>query len=337
MIQFGGMNDKKVDISLVIPVYNEEKNIPVLYEAIKPVMESLNKSYEIILVEDGSKDNSWDELLKLAKKDKTVKLLQHGRNMGMTQGYQNGFNHASGDYVLTLSSDIENDPKDILRVIEKLDAGFDVVNTNRTGRWQTSKSGSLLRSFPSAVANRLIVWVTGVNLKDNGSGLKGFKKFVISNLKMDMYGEIHRFFAAYCGIFTKKITEIDVDYKERIYGVSSYGSITRTFKVILDLLTLKFLVSMSTKPYLLMPGRLFGSVGILMTTLGTILSAYLVFQKIILGQSIGERPLLIFSFMFIVLGVQLIMTGLLGEILMRLYFESGDRKVYTIKNEINFD
>lgn len=329
------MEANKVAVSVVIPIYNEEKNIPLLYGALKPVMEGLNRSYELIFVEDGSKDDSWKKLTEIAGKDSSAKLLRHGRNMGLTQAYQNGFDHASGEYILILAADIENDPRDVLRVIEKLDEGFDVVNTNRIGRWKTNTSGSVFRLLPSKIANKLLVNVTGVSLSDNGSGLKGFRRFVIENLQM--FGEMHRFFASYCGIYTKNITEIDVDYRERVYGKSSYGSITRTFKVILDLFTLKFLVSMSTKPYVLMPGRLFGSVGILMSFIGSFLSFYLVIDKFFLGHSIGDRPLLIFSFMFIVLGVQFIMTGLLGELMMRIYFESGNRKVYTVKNKVNFN
>ncbi len=322
-------------VSIVIPCYNEEKNVPILYDELKRVLDPAPFDHEIIMIEDGSKDDTWGELQKLARKDPRVKILQHGRNMGMTQGYQNGFDHAKGDYVLTFSSDIEIDPKEILNVVEKLDEGFDVVNTHRVGRWKNGKIASVLRTIPSAIANEMIVKITGVRLKDNGSGLKGFRKFVVKNLRM--YGEMHRYFAAYCSLFTNKITEIDVEYKERIHGKSSYGSITRTFKVFFDLFSLKFLVDMSKKPYSLMPGRLFGSVGIGMFGLGTILSLILVIEKIALGMDIGGRPLLTFAVLFVLLGTQLFMTGFLGELLMRIYFDSGDRKVYTVKDSVNFD
>lgn len=320
-------------ISIVIPCYNEEKNIPVLYEELKKVLDSAPFDYELIMIEDGSKDNTWGELEKLANNDSKVKIIQHGRNMGMTQAYQNGFDHALGEYVLTYSSDIEIDPSEILRVVSKLDEGFDVVNTHRLGRWKTGKATSILRTLPSAVANEMIVLITGVRLKDNGSGLKGFRKFVVKNLRM--YGEMHRYFAAYCSLLTNKITEIDVKYRERIHGTSSYGSITRTFKVFFDLFSLKFLVDMSKKPYTLMPGRLFGSVGIGIFGVGTLLSLILVVEKVFFGEQIGGRPLLIFAVLFVLLGVQLFMTGFLGELLMRIYFDAGDRKVYTIKNSIN--
>ena len=150
-----------------------------------------------------------------------------------------------------------------------------------------------------------------------------------------MYGEMHRYFAAYCSLFTNKITEIDVEYKDRIYGQSAYGSITRTFKVFFDLFSLKFLVDMSKKPYSLMPGRLFGSVGVGMFGAGLAMSLYLTVQKFVFGQAIGQRPLLTFAVLFLILGVQLVMTGFLGELLMRIYFDAGDRKVYTVKNSVN--
>ena len=326
--------EKNKLVSIVIPCYNEEKNIPILYDELKRVLDPAPFDYEVIMVEDGSKDCTWQELLRLADKDKRGKLLQHGRNMGMTQGYQNGFDHAKGDYVITYSSDIEIKPEEILNVVQKLDEGFDVVNTHRVGRWKTGKVTSILRTIPSAMANEMIVKITGVRLKDNGSGLKGFKKFVVSNLRM--YGEMHRYFAAYCSLFTNKITEIDVEYKDRMYGQSAYGSITRTFKVFFDLFTLKFLVDMSKKPYTLMPGRLFGSTGIGLFGVGSLLSLYLVIEKIFLGVNIGNRPLLTFAILFIILGMQLFMTGFLGELLMRIYFDAGGRKVYTVKNAINF-
>ncbi len=325
----------KLDISLVIPVYNEEKNIPLLYKEIKPVMESLGRNYEIIMVDDGSKDGSWSELVKLARSDLNVKILRHGRNMGLTQAYQNGFDHSSGEYVLILASDLETDSSEILNVVKKLDEGWDVVNTNRVARWGKNGFRSIFRKVPSIVANSLISKVAGLSIKDNGSGLKGFRRYVVSNLKM--YGEMHRYFAAFASVYTSKIIEIDVNYRERIYGKSSYGSLSRISKVLLDLFSLKFLVSMSKKPYSMMPGRLFGSIGILMFAVGLVTSVYLAYEKLFLGLSIGGRPLLIFSFLFIVIGVQLIMTGLLGELIMRVYFESGGRKVYTVSESLNFE
>lgn len=325
--------EKNKLVSIVIPCYNEEKNIPPLYEELTQALKNVPFEYELIMVEDGSKDNTWEELKKSAQKDKRVKLIRHGRNMGLTQAYQNGFDHAEGDYVLIFASDLEIDAKEIIRVVQKLDEGFDVVNTRRVGRWK--EDGSIFRTLPSEAANKLIVWITGVELKDNGSGLKGFKKFVLENLQM--YGEMHRYFAAFCGVFTDKITEINVGYRERTYGTSAYGSITRTFKVFFDLFSLKFLVDITKKPYSLMPGRLFGSVGIGFAGIGVLISLYLSVEKFIFGESIGGRPLLTFGVLFLTLGVQLVMTGFLGELLMRIYFDTGNRKIYTVKEKVNFE
>jgi len=326
--------EKNKLISIVVPCYNEEENIPVLYRELMKVLEPSDFDYEVILVDDGSKDDTWKELLKLPEINPNFKLLKHGRNMGMTQAYQNGFDHAGGEYVLIYSSDLEIDSGEILNVIEKLDEGFDVVNTNREGRWETGKTTSFLRTIPSKIANSMITCITGVKLKDNGSGLKGFKKFVVKNLRL--YGEMHRFFAAYSSLFTDKITEIDVQYKERIHGKSAYASIGRTFKVFFDLFSLKFLVDMSRKPYRLMPGRLFGSLGAGLSGLGLIISFYLTFQKMFFNAEIGNRPLLILGVLFIILGVQLVVTGFLGELLMRIYFDTGDKRVYTVKEKVNF-
>jgi len=325
--------EKNKLISIVIPCYNEEENIPLLYKELIKVLEAGDFNYEVLLIDDGSKDDTWRELLKLATKNHRFKLLRHGRNMGMTQAYQNGFDHAEGEYVLIFSSDLEIEAKEILNVLKKLEEGYDVVNTNRVGRWQTGKISSFFRTVPSKIANSMIMSITGVKLKDNGSGLKGFRKFVVKNLRL--YGEMHRFFAAYSSLFTDKITEIDVNYKERIYGTSAYGSISRTFKVFFDLFSLKFLVDMSKKPYRLMPGRLFGSLGAGLSGLGFIVSIYLTIQKIFFNAQIGNRPLLMLGVLFIILGVQLVVTGFLGELLMRIYFDAGDKRVYTVKEKVN--
>ena len=326
--------DKKL-ISIVIPCYNEEKNISLLHDELTHALKNVPFDYELIFVEDGSKDDTWGELKKLAHKDKRVKLLQHGRNMGLSQAYQNGFDHAKGEYVLIFASDLETEAKEIVRVVKKLDEGYDIVNTHRIGRWKSNKSVSFLRTLPSEIANRLIIRITGVELKDNGSGLKGFKRFVLENLKM--YGEMHRYFAAFCGVYTDKIIEIKVGYRERVYGKSAYGSITRTFKVLFDLFSLKFFVDITKKPYRLMPGRLFGSVGLGFAGIGSLISFYLFIEKVVFGESIGGRPLLTFGVLFLILGVQLVMTGFLGELLMRIYFDTGDRKVYTVREKVNFE
>lgn len=331
-----GMNEtSKVDVSLIIPVYNEGDGVQMLYDEVKKSMESLGRSYEILFIEDGSKDNSWEKLKAVTAHDDKVRLLRHGRNLGQTHAYQNGFDHARGEYMVIFSSDLETEGKYIHDVVKKMDEGFDVVNTHRIGRWQETKSSAIIRAIPSAMANEMIVRVTGVRLKDGGSGLKGFRRYVAKNLHLS--GEMHRFFASYASVITNKITEIEVPYRDRMYGKSSVSSLSRTFKVFLDLFALKFLVSQYRKPYSLLPGRLFGSIGMVLSGLGVLISVLLVADKLIFKASIGDRPLLTFAVLFIILGVQLIITGFLGELMLRIYFETGGRKIYTNKELVNFE
>lgn len=320
------MNKKLV--SIVIPCYNEEGNIK-RFE--KELISFLNGKLdcEIIAVDDGSKDNTWEELKKLSKKYKNFTAIKHSRNYGMGAAYQTAFDASKGDYILTFSSDLETNPKYILEVVKKMDEGFDMVNTFRKGRW--TESGGLksaLRTYPSQMANNLIERISGVTVKDTGSGLKGFKRFIIDNLRI--YGDMHRFLPAYSSLYTKKFAEIPVEYQERTYGKSSYGSIKRTFTVFLDLLSLKFMLSFATKPFSMMPGRIFGTVGLMTFGLGSFMAIVLIFEKLFMGENLSDRPLFVVSLIFVVIGIQLIMTGLLGELLMRIYFESSGRKVYIV-------
>ena len=313
-------------VSIIVPVYNEEKNIDRFKTDVLDVLDNYGLTYEMLCVEDGSmRDDSWDALKKLKQQaGDRVRIFRHSKNFGMSGAYQTGFDNARGEYVLVYASDLETPARYIKDVIEKLDEGYDVVNTNRIGRW--NKDG--MRKIPSAVANFLISKVTGVYLKDNGSGLKGFKRFIVDHL--NMHGEMHRFFAAYCGVFTKNITEFDVEYNERTYGRSAYGSITRIFSVVLDLFTIKFMMSFATKPFTMMPGRLFGTTGLLSFALGIAALVYLFVLKIFFAESIGSRPLLTIGVLLVVLGVQLVMTGLLGELLLRVYFDSRKSRPYIV-------
>ncbi len=314
-------------ISIITPCLNEEKNIERFPEELLAVLDKCEFKYELIAVDDGSsKDNTWKALETLANKYPQVTAIKHSRNYGMGAAYQTGFDASKGDYVIYYSSDLEISAHDIKRVVEKLDDGYDVVNTNRKGRWEESGETSTLRTFPSKIANALITKISGVSVKDTGSGLKGFRRFVLENLKI--YGDMHRFLPAYSSLYTKRITEFDVEYHERTYGQSAYGSLKRTFSVFLDLFTMKFMLSFSTKPFSMMPGRIFGSAGLFFFILGCLGSAYLLFVKVFFAESIGQRPLLIVSLVLIIFGVQLAMTGLLGELLMRIYFEGSGRKPY---------
>lgn len=325
---------KKKTVSIVMPCYNEEKNIERYNKELIPVLKKLHYDYEVILIDDGSnKDKTWEAIQKIAKKHKKVIGLKHSRNYGMGAAYQTGFNRAKGDYVVIYSSDLEIEPKEIKNVVNKLDEGFDLVNTNRVGRW--SEGGGIttaLRRVPSKMANFLIKRISGIEIQDTGSGLKGFKRFITDNLKI--YGDMHRFLPAYASLYTKNFAEFEVKYQERTYGQSAYGSIMRTFSVFLDLFTMKFMLSFATKPFTMMPGRLFGSTGIFSFAIGSIATLYALFLKFGLGQPIGQRPLFIGGLLLTVFGMQLIMTGLLGELMMRTYFESSERTPYLISEEI---
>jgi len=325
--------NKEKLVSIVIPCYNEEKNIQRFDKEIYQKLHELNLNFEIICIDDGSnKDKTWFELKKLKKQyPKITKILRHSRNYGMTGAYQTGFDNAKGDYVVVYSSDIEIPAKYIQKVVKKLDDGFDFVNTFRKGRWQESAKGSLIRRLPSNIANNLIAHVSGVKMKDTGSGLKGFKKYLIKNLKW--YGEMHRFIPAYVGNITKNITEIPVSYLERQHGESNYSSLTRAFKVLLDLFTVKFMLSFSTKPFTMMPGRIFGSLGLITSGIGFLLTTFLSLDKIIYGRDLANRPLFIIGLIFLVVGLQLLMTGLLGELLMRIYYEASGKKNYVVSEK----
>ncbi len=316
------MNQKKVDLSIVIPVYNEEENLPILYEKLKSVLESLGKSYEIIFVNDGSTDKSWEIIKELAEKDPHVIGVNFKRNYGQTAAMSAGFDVAHGDIIITMDADLQNDPEDIPKLLEKLQEGYDIVSGWRKDR----KDNFLSRTLPSRIANWLISKVTGVHLHDYGCSLKAYKAEIAKNL--DAYGEMHRFLPALAKPLGAKVIEIPVKHHPRMYGKSKYG-ISRTFKVLLDLFLVKFLLDYRTKPL-----RMFGGTGLLFLFIGLITLLYLVCLKICFGESIGNRPLLIFGTLFFLTGIQLISTGIVAELIMRTYFESQNKRPYIIKEVV---
>lgn len=329
-------NVKKKLVSIVIPCYNEEKNIERFEKELISICEKIKDyEFEYIAVDDGStKDLTWEKLEELSQKHENFISIRHSRNYGMSGAYQSGFDVTSGDYVLTYSSDLEIPANHIEEVLKELDAGADMVNTFRTGRWQESLKGSLVRRLPSNIAQVLIEKISGLKIKDNGSGLKGFRRFIIDNLKL--YGEMHRFLPAYSSLYTKNIKEIPVEYNDRMFGVSNYGSLKRTFSVFLDLFTLKFMMTFSTKPFTFMPGRAFGSTGFVVFTLGTVIISYVIlYLKLALNQNINDRPLFFGGLILVVTGLQLMMTGLIGELLMRSYYEGSGRKPYIVRTRVN--
>jgi len=250
-----------MEISLVVPCYNEEKNIETFSKEVFEVLVSLGRTFEVILVDDGSKDATWEEITKASHRYRGFKGLRQMRNYGQTAAYQAGFDEAKGEYILILSSDNETQAEEIANVVKKLDEGYDMVNTNRGQRYREDAGKTLFKRIPSMLANRLINQMSGLAIKDTGSGLKGFKRVLIENMRL--YGDMHRFLPAYCSMFGARIVEINVDFKPRTAGRSAYGKVGlfRTFKVFLDLIALKFLLSFSTKPFTTMPIRFFGGFG----------------------------------------------------------------------------
>jgi glycosyltransferase involved in cell wall biosynthesis len=323
------MTSKRL-ISIVIPCYNEEKNIETFPSKLFDELAKMPYTFEVLAVDDGSsKDNTWGSLVRLSEKYEFFHAFRHARNYGMGAAYQTCFDNAKGEFVITYSSDHEIPASNIAKVIEHLEQGFDVVNTHRKGRWSND---SFLRRLPSKIANYFIRSISGVDVQDTGSGLKGFRKFVVDNLKI--YGDMHRFLPAYASLYTKRITEFEVEYVDREYGSSAYGSIKRTFSVFLDLFSMKFMLSFATKPFSMMPGRIFGTAGIASFVLGTSIMVYLVVVKFLFDQSIGDRPLLMGAVLLVLFGVQLVMTGLLGELMMRTYFEGARRSPYVVSEEV---
>jgi glycosyltransferase involved in cell wall biosynthesis len=309
-----------IELSIVIPLFNEEECVEPLYAQLKGALEPLGQSYEIIIVDDGSTDQSFERLKGFQAQDKRLKVIRFRRNFGQTAAFAAGFEYAQGRVVVTMDADLQNDPADIPRLLEKLEEGHDVVSGWRVERW---KSAWLTRRLPSVVANRLISETTGVRLHDYGCSLKAYRSEVVKNI--NLYGELHRFIPAMASWMGVSVAEIPVHYQPRQFGRSKYG-LSRTIKVILDLLTVRFLLSYSTRPI-----HIFGSMGLAMSGVGGILGLYLSVVKLALGQDIGSRPLLLLAILLMVLGVQMITMGLLGELVVRTYHESQGKRIYVVR------
>ncbi|MEL6383682.1 MAG: glycosyltransferase family 2 protein [Cyanobacteria bacterium J06626_18] len=308
-----------LDLSLVVPVYNEYESIPKLIETISEVVKTLAIAYEIICVDDGSTDGSAELLKKLAtaREDLTVLLLR--RNYGQTAAMAAGFDHARGNVIITLDGDLQNDPADIPKLLSKLEQGYDLVSGWRKQR----QDHQLTRLLPSRLANWLIGRVTGVKLHDYGCSLKAYRTEVVRD--MNLYGELHRFLPALAFIEGARITEIPVNHYARRFGKSKYG-LGRTFRVVMDLMTVYFMKRFLTKPM-----HVFGLLGLLSMISGFALGAYLTVLKFVTGQDIGDRPLLILAIVLFLTGIQLFSFGLLAELLMRTYHESQKRPIYRVR------
>ncbi len=320
-IKIPGRNSKKkMDLSIVIPVYNEKESVGHLYDRLNNVLSKLKITYEVILIDDGSTDGTYAELIRIHKKNSSYKIIRFRRNFGQTSAMSAGFHYSNGNVIITLDADLQNDPKDIPTLLKKLDEGYDIVSGWRKDR----KDKAISRRFPSVVANKIISQLTGVHLHDYGCTLKAYRKEVIENI--ELYGEMHRYIPAIASRMGVSVAEIPVTHHGRQYGKSKYG-ISRAIRVILDIITIKFLLSYSQRPI-----QIFGLLGLLSGTAGFIITAYLIIMRIFFNQSLADRPLFILSIFMIFIGIQLITMGLLAEINMRIYHEAQNKPTYVIKD-----
>ncbi len=308
----------KETISVIVPVYNEEESIPILYRSLKDVLDRMGSPYEIIFVDDGSEDRTPLILEEIHRGDERVVVLTFRRNFGQTAALVAGFDHARGEIIITMDGDLQNDPEDIPRLLEMME-DYDVVSGWRVNR----KDPFLTRRLPSMIANWIISRVTGLRLHDYGCTLKAYRREVIENIKL--YGEMHRYIPAVAKWAGARVGEVETTHHPRRFGRSKYG-LSRTIKVILDLITIRFLQSFSTKPL-----HAFGLLGIILGGGGFLISLYLTMEKLLFGQDIGGRPLLLLGVLLIILGVQFIGMGLLGEMLVRIYHESQGKPIYILK------
>lgn len=313
-----------MSVSLVIPVYNEAESLPHLHTAIHQVMKGLKQGWEVVFIDDGSIDTSLDVLKALAEQDtEHVRIVVLRRNFGQTAAIAAGIDHSSGNIIVLLDADLQNDPADIPMMLQKLDDGYDVVSGWRIKRQDTF----ITRTLPSRIANGLISWVTGVHLHDYGCTLKAYRREVLTGFRL--YGEMHRFIPVYAHSVGAKILEVKVNHHPRKYGRTKYG-LERTIKVLLDLFTVKFLVTYAKKPI-----YLFGGTGIAMMALSAMVLLWLFFRRILVGTEVLTSPFFQTSVMFVILGFQSILMGLIAELLVRTYHESQAKPTYTVRTVIS--
>ena len=316
------LSDVAPRISVVIPLYNEEESIPSLRQSLTTALDSLGETYEVIIVDDGSKDRSFALLRDWAVADERLTVIRLRRNFGQTAAFSAGFDQAHGDVVVTMDADLQNDPLDIPKLMAKIDEGYDIVSG-----WRKNRQDRFLdRKLPSMLANRLISNVTDVRLHDYGCSLKAYRREVLQYVKL--YGELHRFIPALASQAGGTVTEVPVKHRAREFGNSKYG-ISRTVRVFLDLITIWFLGSYSTRPI-----HVFGTAGLLSAAGGALMGFYLAFVKIFLNENIGGRPLLLLAVLLLVIGVQLITMGLLGEMVIRTYHESQKKPIYIVREVV---
>ena len=311
-----------MDVSVVLPVYNEEENLVPLHAELTEALVALGRSYEIIYVDDGSRDASFDVLRRIRDGDARVRLVRFRRNFGQTAAVAAGLERTTGDIVVTLDSDRQNDPRDIVRLIARLEDGCDLVSGWRRDR----KDDFISRRLPSVTANWIIRAITGVHVHDYGCMLKAYRGEVARELRL--YGEMHRFIPAIAADLGARVDEIVVNHRPRVAGTSKYG-ISRVVRVVLDLLTVKFLSVYSTRPI-----HVFGVWGVILGGTGLAVLVMLGFEKLVLGHPLAGRPILLLAGLLVVTGVQLVTMGLIGEMLARTYHESQGKPIYLVAEDL---
>ena len=318
------MIEQHLDLSIVVPVYNEGENIPDLIGSITAAMHGFTESYEIVLVDDGSTDNSFVLLKSLAQRDPHIRLIRFGINYGQTAALAAGFHHAKGKVIVTMDADLQNDPTDIPLLMEKIQEGYDVVSGWRKERHDSFWS----RRLPSVAANRVISYITGLKLRDYGCTLKAYRREIIRHIQL--YGEMHRFIPALARWAGASVTEIVVKHHPRTKGQSKYG-LSRTLRVMLDLFVVKFLMTYSTQPI-----QIFGGLGLLCLFLSFLTFAVVLGLRIFAAVDMSGNPLLYASFTGIMLSVMLLLMGLNAELQARTYHESQRKPIYVVREIVHY-
>lgn len=312
------------EISVFLPVYNEEPNLLPLHTKLDDALKRLNRTAEIIYVDDGSTDGSLKVLREVAEGDKRVRVVALRRNYGQTAAMAAGIDAANGEVLIPMDADLQNDPADIIRLLDKLDEGYDVVSGWRKNR----KDKMVTRKIPSMIANRLISWIGGVPLHDYGCSLKAYRREALQDVRL--YGEMHRFIPIYASWAGARVSEIPVEHHPRTMGKSKYG-LSRTLKVVFDLMTIKFMASYQTKPI-----YVFGSFGMLAFFVSVVAGLYAVFLKLFHKADFVQTPLPILAIVMFAVGIQFLLMGLLAEMLVRTYHESQEKSIYAVREKIGF-
>lgn len=312
-----------LDVTVSIPIYNEEENIPRIYDEVAPVLESMGKTWEILFVDDGSTDRSFEELQKVAARDSRVRIIRFRRNFGQTAAMDAGFKEARGAVIVTMDGDLQNDPRDIPMLLDHMHKGnYDIVSGWRRDR----KDKMITRRIPSMIANRLISKITSVRLHDYGCTLKAYRKEITDHFKL--YGEMHRFLPALGRFIGASIAEVPVNHRPRLFGKSKYG-LSRILRVVLDLMTVKFF-----QGYLTQPSKIIGRVGFMFFAIAFASIGWVMWDRFANGQDMTNSPWFYLAILGFFTGVQLVSMGLIAEILVRTYYESQDKPTYIVRERI---